>query len=179
MRSPLRAPMRPQMIQSGLIPWGHWRWVIPVDTLTGVMVIAVCIGILAANVGTVIDKAQMSGVWFQTQPARIAVSEALALTGDIDASIPAGSTPDTVGGRWQVDDRGASVRLSGHHVQTHSPYTLSMRLAVNAAEPAGSVFWICGAHTPPRGWSTGATTGPIDVQDAPNWLAPCRAAAGS
>ena len=94
------------MIQSGLIPWGHWRWMIPVDTLTGVMVIAVCIGILAANVGTVIDKAQMSGVWFQTQPARIAVSEALALTGDIDASIPAGSTPDTVGGRWQVDDRG-------------------------------------------------------------------------
>jgi hypothetical protein len=166
------------MSRPDLIPWRHWRWLAPVDVLTAALVIAVCIGILAAAMGTVIDKTQMSAMFGAVQPARIAASEALALSGDPDAPIPDWATPGTAGAPFQVDHLGAAVRVSGHHASSHLPYTVVMRLAVNTTAPAGSVFWVCGAHAPPPGWSAGAT-GPIDTQDAPNWLAPCRATVGS
>ncbi len=153
-----------------MVPWWSWRWILPVEIVTAAILIAGGIGVGIANYPIWLGKARMQGAWGESHPARIAAAEQIALHGDAGRAEAAVSVAPAAA----ASATGAETAAPASSAEAAaSAARLSWRAALNADQPAASVFWLCGARLPVAGWQAAAPA-PIDPQQMQSWPAPCR-----
>ncbi len=135
-------------------PWNWWR-LLPLDTCLAAAVMAAAVAWCAAQVPALLDKVRLHEALALQTSARTDAAEAYAVTGSLEAALPAqGDTEPR--GRFGQDRRGGHSVASGGVGRDAAPapaFELAFTPAVDTRALGWSMAWLCGHRAPPPGWT--------------------------